>query len=80
MRELPPGHLGVRGEAKELNMSGGQVAKNRTLKVWYLQRSLYCKSMQEKAVKFYSLYENLPKRFSLRGLVTSLSQYKVNPG
>lgn len=34
-------------------------ARNRTTKVQQLQRTLYCKSKQEKEVKFYSLYDKV---------------------
>jgi RNA-directed DNA polymerase len=34
-------------------------ARNRVVKVRQLQRALYCKSKQEKEVKFYSLYDKI---------------------
>ena len=40
-------------------MSDCQEAKNGTIKVRQLQRSLYCKSKQEKEVRFYSLYDKV---------------------
>ena len=40
-------------------MSDCQEAKNGTFKVRQLQRSLYCKSKQEKEVRFYSLYDKI---------------------
>lgn len=40
-------------------MSDCQTAKNGVLKVRQLQRSLYCKSKQEKEVRFYSLYDKI---------------------
>ena len=40
-------------------MSDCREAKNGRLKVRQLQRSLYCKSKQEKEVRFYSLYDKV---------------------
>ena len=52
-------------------------AKNRTLKVRQLQRTLYCKSKQEKEVRFYSLYD---KVYREDVLWEAWQQVKANKG
>lgn len=58
-------------------MSDCQKAKNGTLKVRRLQRSLYRTSKQEKGVRFYSLYD---KVYQKDVLWEAWRQVKANKG
>jgi group II intron reverse transcriptase/maturase len=58
-------------------MSDCLTAKNRRLKVRQLQRTLYCKSKQEKEVRFHSLYD---KVYRTDVLWEAWRQVKANKG
>jgi RNA-directed DNA polymerase len=65
---------------EELRMSDCQEAKNRTLKVRQLQRSLYRKSKQEKEVRFYSLYDKVYRKDVLWEAWRQVKTNKGSPG
>lgn len=58
-------------------MSDCREANNGLLKVRQLQRSLYCKSKQEKESRFYSLYDKIYRKDIL---LAAWQQVKVNKG
>jgi group II intron reverse transcriptase/maturase len=58
-------------------MSNCQEANNGSLKVRQLQRSLYCKSKQEKESRFYSLYDKVYRKDIL---LKAWQQVKANKG
>jgi len=58
-------------------MSDCHEANNRIQKVRHLQRSLYCKSKQEKEERFYSLYDKIYRRDVL---LEAWRQVKANKG
>src|SRR3990167_9163717 len=58
-------------------MSDCQEANNGSLKVRQLQRSLYCKSKQEKEIRFYSLYDKIYRKDVL---LEAWRQVKANKG
>ena len=58
-------------------MSDCQEANNGSLKVRQLQRALYCKSKQEKEIRFYSLYDKIYRKDVL---LEAWRQVKANKG
>lgn len=58
-------------------MSDCQKANNGSLKVRQLQRALYCKSKQEKEIRFYSLYDKIYRKDVL---LEAWRQVKANKG
>lgn len=58
-------------------MSDCQEARNRRIKIRYLQRALYCKSKQEKETRFYSLYDKIYRKDVLW---EAWQQVKANKG
>lgn len=61
-------------------MSDCQKAKNGALKVRLLQRALYCKSKQEKEVRFYSLYDKVYREDVLWAAWRQVKANKGAPG